>query len=79
MRFVEAPNIKMEADIISESVYVIIYVLILFATNLRRNRAILAEVNIISKQEWAHHNYQILQHFRCKIMRQKFAKSLRIY
>ena len=33
----------MEADIISESVYVIIYVLILFATNLRRKRAIPAE------------------------------------
>ena len=33
----------MEADIIGESVYVIIYVLILFATNLRRKRAILAE------------------------------------
>ena len=43
MRFVEAPNIKMEVDIISESVYVIIYVLILFATNLRRKRAIPAE------------------------------------
>ena len=33
----------MEADIISESVYVIIYVFILFTTNLRRKRAIPAE------------------------------------
>ena len=78
MRFVEAPNIKMEADIISKYVYVIIYVLILFATNLRRERAIPAEENIISTQEWAHRNYQILQNFHFNIIRLKFTKSLTI-